>query len=259
MTKKYEFTDNTKEVDGHTLHQIKALKAFGDVEKGELGGWVENYNNLSQLGIAWVYGDALVYDNAKIYHDASVYDNAQIYDSAMVYDNAQVFGNAKIYNDVHVYDNVWVYDNATIYGNARFYDNAKVYGNALVNDSVCLFDNAQVYGDASVCGNVIVRDIAKVYGDSDIQGNIFIRENDEIKDNKSYIIFKNTWSSGRQFVYVLSNKRWHVGCFDGSGEDLIKKAYSDSELSGKMYEMYVHFAENVVKAQQQNKDKNNVQ
>ena len=62
--------------------------------------------------------------------------------------------------------------------------------------------------------------------------------------------FKNTWSSGREFVYVLSNQRWHVGCFDGTGEELIKKAYQDSERSGKMYELYVRFAEQVVKTQQ---------
>ncbi len=66
------------------------------------------------------------------------------------------------------------------------------------------------------------------------------------------LIFNNTWSSGRQFVYVLSNQRWHVGCFDGTGEELIKKAYRDSKLSGKMYKMYVHFAEQVAKAEQHN-------
>ena len=72
-----------------------------------------------------------------------------------------------------------------------------------------------------------------------------------IKDKYSYLIFNNTWSSGRQFVYVLSNQRWHVGCFDGTGEELIKKAYKDSKLSGKMYGLYVNFAEQAVKTQQQ--------
>lgn len=47
MTKKYELTDNTQEILGHVLHQIKALKSFGDVKKGDLGGWIEDYSNLS--------------------------------------------------------------------------------------------------------------------------------------------------------------------------------------------------------------------
>ena len=67
MDNKYELTDNTKEVLGHTLHQIKALKDFSNVKKGDLGGWIEDYHNLSQLGNAWLYDDAKVFDNAYIY------------------------------------------------------------------------------------------------------------------------------------------------------------------------------------------------
>ena len=41
------------------------------------------------------------------------------------------------------------------------------------------------------------------------------------------------------FTYTRSNKMWKVGCFYGSGDELIKKAYADSELSGKCYEAIV--------------------
>ena len=33
---------------------------------------------------------------------------------------------------------------------------------------------------------------------------------------------------------------WRVGCFYGTGEELIKKAYQDSKDSGKHYEAYVN-------------------
>ena len=36
--KKYEFTGEVKLWLGKTLHQIKAVVAFGKVEKGEIGG-----------------------------------------------------------------------------------------------------------------------------------------------------------------------------------------------------------------------------
>lgn len=245
MTKKYKLTDNTKEVLGHTLHQIKALKSFGDVKKGDLGGWIEDYSNLSQSDTAWVY------DNAKVYKNAVVYDKAQIYGSACVYDNALVRGHANIYDHASVYGNAWVYDDTKVWGCASITGKAKVYGDARIYGSAKVQGNAIVCGFAHVCGNVHVYENAKVYGDSILQGRINIREDDNIKDKYSYLIFNNTWSSGRQFVYVLSNQRWHVGCFDGTGDELIKKAYKDSELSGKMYELYVNFAEQAVKTQQQ--------
>ena len=38
---------------------------------------------------------------------------------------------------------------------------------------------------------------------------------------------------------------WRVGCFYGNGEELIKKAYADSELSGKCYEAIVRAVETI--------------
>lgn len=38
MKKKYELTDQIIDVDGRTLHRIKALRDFSDVQAGELGG-----------------------------------------------------------------------------------------------------------------------------------------------------------------------------------------------------------------------------
>lgn len=38
---------------------------------------------------------------------------------------------------------------------------------------------------------------------------------------------------------------WKVGCFYGTGEELIKKAYKDSELSGKCYEAAVKYVEEI--------------
>lgn len=73
---KYELTDETIDVSGTTLHRIKALKDFGNVKKGELGGYVESEYNLSQIGNCWVYGNARVYGNAELCGNARVYGNA---------------------------------------------------------------------------------------------------------------------------------------------------------------------------------------
>ena len=160
MNKKYELTDETKEIGGITLHRIRALRDIPryDVKSGDLGGWIEAESNLSQDGDAWVGGDA------------------------------------------------WV------------------------------------YGDAWVSGNAWVSDDARVYGNAEVSGNA------EVKSIRDYAVFKNGWSSGRWFTYTRSNRMWRVGCFHGTGEELIAKAYKDSELSGKCYEAIVRVQEAIDRA-----------
>ena len=101
---KYEFTGEEKSFFGITLKRIRAIrdiKRYG-VKVGDVGGWIEKKENLSQSGNAWVYGDAEVYGNAR------VYGNAQVYGDAEVYGNAWVCGNAQVYGDAEVYGNAWV-------------------------------------------------------------------------------------------------------------------------------------------------------
>ena len=69
----------------------------------------------------------------------------------------------------------------------------------------------------------------------------------EVKSSKDYSVYKNTWSSFRRFTYTRSNKMWRVGCFYGTGAELIAKAYKDSEKSGKCYEAIVKAQEEIEK------------
>ena len=68
--KKYEFTGEVKVKFGVTLKRIRALIDFGNVKKGELGGFIEKEENLSYAGDAWVSGNAWVYGNAWVSGDA---------------------------------------------------------------------------------------------------------------------------------------------------------------------------------------------
>ena len=67
----------------------------------------------------------------------------------------------------------------------------------------------------------------------------------EVKSSRDYIVFKNFWSSGRHFTYTRSNGMWTVGCFHGTGEELIRKAYADSQEKGWQYERVVRYVEDV--------------
>ena len=93
--------------------------------------------------------------------------------------------------------------------------------------------------DAWVCDNALVS------GDATVSGNARVEGNAEVSGYADYMVVKNTWSSGRWFTYTSSNKKWAVGCFYGTGEELVAKAYKDSKLSGKCYEAIVHAVETI--------------
>ena len=227
--KKYKLTDETIQVGGHTLHRIEALTDFSDVYKGDKGGFIESEDNLSQSNDCWVYDDAKVFSNAMVSDDALVFGNAQVYDKAKVFGVAFVFNDAVICGDAEVCGNAIVYDDAEVCGNARVFGKAKIWGNASISDNVRVYDNARVSGNARVYGN------AKICGDA------------KVESASDYIVFKNWWSSGRYFTWTRSNNMWSVGCFYGTGEGLIAKAYKDSELSGREYERVVKYVESILK------------
>ena len=121
--KKYELTDETMKICMTTLHRIKALAAFADVEIGDTGGWVEKESNLDQDGDAWVSGNSRVYGNALVSGNARVYGNAWVYGYARVSGDALVYGNALVSGDARVSDNARVSGNAWVSGKARVSDN----------------------------------------------------------------------------------------------------------------------------------------
>ena len=94
-------------------------------------------------------------------------------------------------------------------------------------------------GDCWVCGNARVCGDARVYGNAEVCGDA------EVVNNADYIVFKNWWSSGRYFTWTRSNNMWSVGCFYGTGEELIKKAYKDSEEKGREYKRIVKYVESI--------------
>lgn len=209
-TKKYELTSETLQYAGHTLHRIKALRNFGTIQAGELGGWIEKEGNLSQGGNAWVHDNAKVYGDARVFGDAIVRDYAKVYGEAKVCDNAKVRDNAWVFDNVWLFDQVEVFDYALVQNEAKVRDNARIFGNVWVRDQ------AVIGGNAKVC------------------------------DNADYIVFKNFWSSGRYFTWTRSNNKWCVGCFYGTGEELIKKAYEDGDTSGREYERVVRYVEGIL-------------
>ena len=165
MEKKFEMF---KENETDKLYRIRALRDFGDVKKGDLGGYIEKEENLSHEGNCWVYNHARVFDDAIVYGDARVCDNAKICEEAHIYNNARVYHNATVsgYACVHgsarVYKKTQIGECASIYGNAIVRGNARVFGAARVFDDTWVYDYAIIGGGAIICGG------ARIYGNAHI-------------------------------------------------------------------------------------------
>ena len=136
--RKYELTDTTKTVDGHILHQIKNLYT------GELGGWIEKEENLSQnRGSAWVSGNACVYDNARVYGNAQVSGNAEIFGNAQVSNRAKIYDNAKIGGSMEINGDV------EIGGDVKLVIGLRLTGDIKITTSLEKFID-DIWGDAPV-------------------------------------------------------------------------------------------------------------
>ena len=102
---KYELTTDSITHNDVTLYRIKALKDFGNVKAGELGGYVQSLDNLSQEGLCWIYSDAKVFGNAEVFGGAHVFGYARVFGSAQIFDNAKVFGGAQVFGSAKVSKN----------------------------------------------------------------------------------------------------------------------------------------------------------
>lgn len=236
---KYELTDEIKTAEyGAVLHRIRALMDIPRlaVSKGDLGGWVEDKYNLSQAGDAWVDGDAWVGGNAQVCGNAVVGGNAVVRGNAVVCGDASVGGNASVGENAWVGGSASVFGNAVVGGNAWVGGNANVFGKAVVGGSAAVSESANVFDKAVVGGRAAVNGRASICGDA------------KVSSVEDYTVFKNCWSSGRWFTYTRSNKKWSIGCFYGTGDELIKKAYADSDRSGRCYEAIVKAVETIKSA-----------
>lgn len=152
-------------------------------------------------------------------------------------------------------DEAWVGNEAKVYAGAVVKDRAYVQCSVCVSNCAVIAerafvgDSASVYGAVRIDGNAAIYDSAVIRQESPwpliISGYTEIGGNAVIKSDYDYIVFKNWWSSGRYFTWTRSNDMWCVGCFYGTGKELIAKAYKDSKMSGIEYERVVKYVEQI--------------
>lgn len=152
-------------------------------------------------------------------------------------DEAWVGGDAKVYADAVVKNR------ASVYGNACASNYAVICERACICDSVIVSGCVWMGGYTKISGFTVVRQ--KGYRLLSISVNAEICGDAVIESDYDYIVFKNWWSSGRYFTWTRSNDMWCVGCFYGTGNELIARAYKDGEVSGREYERVVKYVEQI--------------
>lgn len=156
MKKKYILTDKVKKYSNRTLHRIMAVKDFGNIKKGDLGGWIEREENLSQEGTCWVYDKAKVYDIARVSENARIFDKAQVSGEAHIYGDAAVLYKSDIFGASRVCENARIYGSPIISGSSYIFGNARVYGAAVVNGEAHIGGSARVCGASCICLNALI-------------------------------------------------------------------------------------------------------
>lgn len=172
MDKKYEMTNEVIEFEGRILHRVRALRDFGDVKKGDLGGFIGEERNLSQEENAWVYNNAKVCDDAIVKGNANVKDNAIVKEHAIVKENAVIRGYAI------------VKEPAIVKGNAVIRGYAQIFGTAIIKGDTRIYENVKVYDCALVDGYTIVRGNAEIFGRGQVKQSALIEGSGKVSQNQ---------------------------------------------------------------------------
>ena len=225
---KYEILkDNSITIDGHTLYRIRLLTRLSSLPAGTLGGFVESEGNLSQVGDCWIA------DEAAVYGHSVVMENGWVGGSSRVYGHSIIRGNGHI-DDVAIIRNSEIKGNTVIKETPILWEST-VGGSTIIEGNARL-ENVRVPWRATIKGDCYLKNIS-VCGEVCIQGNAVI------KSDLDYTVIHNFWSSGRPITYTRSNRMWTTGCFYGTGEELIKKAYNDSKEKGDQFSLLVRYVE----------------
>ena len=113
--KKYKFTGETMQFEGHILRRIIYLRETPYTKRGILGGWIESEHNLSHEGRCAVLHEAKVLGNARIEEDALAFQQSIIKDNAKIKGTTEIFGKSIIGADSILADATRVCDEATVH------------------------------------------------------------------------------------------------------------------------------------------------
>lgn len=135
--KKFELVDASN-YGRRKAYRIRALRDFGDVQKGMLGGYVEDESCLSHDGDCWIY------DSAFVGKGCCVSGNSKIYG------RSQIKGNVSVSGESSISDGCLITGSSIYVTSSRIVNSAGIY---LLCVSGCDFSIEQSLVCVSLCGS----------------------------------------------------------------------------------------------------------
>lgn len=250
MERTVELTDNVKYEDLTPVYQIRATKDFMcqgfSIHKGELGGYVNALDCFQDLW-GWVDKQSIVI-NSTIRN--AIIISSTVKDSKI--EKARI--EKSFIEDALV--SISVIENTCV-RQANLNEAVIVKSNVKnVSATKARIENARLTGVMIKHSKLIdtwLRDATvKQSFIKDITVNNVDFLDATVNHENDFLVLRNNWGSGRQFTWTKSNNLWKVGCFVGTSEELIQKAYADSEYKGKCYELTVNYAKQLQAIREQN-------
>ncbi len=242
--KKYELTDDTMVIGGCTLHRIRALRSFGNVIKGKLGGFIQSEDNLSHAGEAWVHDYAAVYNKARVMHNAQIMAHARVFGSARISGYAIVTENALVMGVAQVKGNARVFEDAKIFGDAIVEDQASVCGHAEVKDYAIIGRCSYIGGYTVAAGNA---EISSFNTPQALLANAVIRGDAYILNSNDVLVISSIGSRADGLTAYRSKMSEGIevstGCFQGTLEEFkkqVKRTHGENRY-GKEYQAAIAF------------------
>lgn len=167
---KYILTSHSIEFEGRILYRIQAVKDFSNVKRGDIGGYVETTDNLSQYGNCWIYNDAKAMDGSMVLDDSILEGQSVMKNQSTLSHNARCSGASKLHHKSWVGENAWLLD-------AYIAENPQIEGNSRVQNSTIL-------GISYIAGNSNIMD-SIIKGYSVISGDACVF-NQNLEDSTSF-------------------------------------------------------------------------
>ena len=204
------------------LYRIQALKTFTKpggynpvVHVGELGGYVEAEDNLSQDGNCWLFDKARVKDGGKVLDDAIVYDKSLISKNSIIRGRSVIGGHCFVTNQSVIIDSR-LEGNVTVTGYSIIHSGSYLYGDIKVDksDIGCLVN---LSGRISVNKSRITAPL-ELCGDYEL--------NFDVDTPHSVIGYNIGMPGGRLFAIknIVASEvedKWSTNDFVGTGAELI--------------------------------------
>lgn len=197
--KKYELVPETiTKFYGKPMYRIRALKDFSDVKKGDLGGYVESEENLSQEGNCWIYDNSIVGLGSKVTGNAIVKDVSVVVRCSGVSDDA-IIEKRSLINESSVVCN-----------QSRVVSAVVTNGSSIVYKSVikpsCLIEHGSTVVSAIVGPNVHISNGAV------IRFNIGTRED--------YVVYNTPVYYGRSLTASTKKDIWSCEPLSGTAKEV---------------------------------------